>query len=147
MSQAQDPTDLIVQHDWESSDPNAQVLLVDDEPIIHATVGMYFKSRGIPLLHATSGADALRLLNTASAVSVVLIDLIMPGMSGLELLRHIKVRHPKVRAFVLTGSATEEVAEKTRELGAEACIEKPYDVDELVTRVASLLPTITAATR
>ena len=83
-------------------------LLVDDEVDFVASLGQRLELRGLPTLTATSGPDALEILR-GQPVDVVVLDVRMPGMDGIETLRRIKEAHPLVEVVMLTGHADLDV--------------------------------------
>ena len=89
------------------------------------------KRRGLQVLDAASGEQALELLSR-SPVDVVVLDVRMPGMDGIETLREIKKIDPLMEVIMLTGHASVEVAISGMALGAFDYLMKPMDIDELV---------------
>ena len=90
--------------------------------------------RGIVVHAAFTGEEGLRLLD-AEPVDVAVIDLKMPGMSGLEVLRRIRAEKPGVRVILLTGHATMESGLEGMKLGAEDFLLKPQDPEDLLRKI------------
>jgi DNA-binding NtrC family response regulator len=111
-----------------------RALLVDDETGYLETAVKRMKKRGIDVTGASSGPEALATLASQS-VHVVVMDVRMPGMDGIEALRQIKQRHPLVEVILLTGHASMEVAIEGMELGAFDYLLKPIDIDELIYKI------------
>jgi len=111
-----------------------KVLFVDDEIDFLETLLKRMKKRGVDVTGVGSGEDALSFLDT-NQVDVVVLDVRMPGMDGIETLREIKRRHPLVEVIMLTGHANLEVAIEGMELGAFDYLMKPMDIDELLYKV------------
>ncbi|WP_309574001.1 response regulator [Desulfoferrobacter suflitae] len=107
------------------------VLLVDDEPEFLETLVKRLKKRKLTVHGVKSGEEALQWL-TKESVDVVVLDVKMPGMDGIEALRQIKQNHPLVEVIMLTGHASMEVAIEGMELGAFDYLMKPMDIDELL---------------
>lgn len=107
------------------------VLLVDDEEDFLATVLKRFKKRKINAAGAGNGEDALKCLDR-NPVDVVVLDVKMPGMGGIQTLREIKKRFPLIEVVMLTGHASMEVAIEGMEIGAFDYLMKPVDIDELL---------------
>ena len=107
------------------------ILLVDDEEEFLATVMKRLKKRNMNVTGAKSGEEALRQLGQ-HPVDVVVLDVKMPGMDGIQTLREIKKRFPLVEVVMLTGHASMEVAIEGMELGAFDYLMKPVDIDELL---------------
>lgn len=111
-----------------------KVLLVDDEPDFMEPLTNRLTLRKLQVFNATNGADALKLLDEQS-VDVVVLDVKMPGMSGLDVIRHIKKTHPLVEVIMLTGHANLEVSIEGMEAGAFDYLLKPAVIDELVYKI------------
>jgi DNA-binding response OmpR family regulator len=115
-----------------------QVLVVDDDRFFLAILGDFVTNRlGMHPVLVQDGASALALLEK-EPVDLVLLDIMMPGMDGLEVLQRIKERHPSLPVIMVTGSELMEHAIAALREGADDFIRKPPDIDELefsVTRV------------
>jgi DNA-binding NtrC family response regulator len=107
------------------------VLLVDDEVEFLETLVKRLKKRNLSVTGVNSGEQALEAL-AQDPVDVVVLDVKMPGMGGLETLREIKKRCPLVEVIMLTGHASMEVAIEGMEGGAFDYLMKPMDIDELL---------------
>ena len=110
------------------------VLLVDDEVPFVETMTKRLSRRQLMVLPAYSGREALEKLKK-NAVDVVILDVKMPGMDGIETLREIKKAHPLVEVIMLTGHATVETAVEGMRLGAFDYLMKPCEIDELLAKV------------
>jgi len=111
------------------------VLVVDDEKLVRVTLEARFDDEGYRVLTATNGFEALDLL-AESPVDVVLTDLRMPSLGGVELFRRIRQRHPEVPVIFMTAFATVADAVMAMREGAFDYLTKPLDTEELVIRVA-----------
>lgn len=107
------------------------VLLVDDELEFLETLVKRLRKRKLNTTGVGSGEEALEVLR-AEPVDVVVLDVKMPGMDGIETLREIKKLSPLVEVIMLTGHANMEVAITGMELGAFDYLMKPMDIDELL---------------
>ncbi len=107
------------------------VLLVDDEVEFLETLVKRLKKRNLRISSSTNGEQALQRLKEAP-VDVVVLDVKMPGMSGIQALKEIKRICPLVEVIMLTGHANMEVAIEGMELGAFDYLMKPIDIDELL---------------
>ena len=107
-----------------------QVMLVDDEVEFLETLIKRMKKRNVDITGVKSGEEALLALDQ-NQVDVVILDVRMPGMDGIEALKEIKRRHPLIEVIMLTGHASVEVAVQGMELGAFDYLMKPIDIDEL----------------
>ncbi|MFZ5571556.1 MAG: response regulator [Thermodesulfobacteriota bacterium] len=113
----------------------ANILLVDDEvPFVEAIQKRLVK-RELHVLSAHSGKEALALLEKSKDTEVVILDVKMPEMDGIQTLTEIKKRHPLVEVIMLTGHATVESAIDGMKQGAYDYLMKPCDMDILITKV------------
>lgn len=110
------------------------ILLVDDEPDFVETMTKRFRIRKIPVATAANGQDALKLLEQRE-FDVAILDVRMPGMDGLELLRRIRAKHPLTEVIMLTGHASLETGMQGMGLGAFDYVLKPADFDDLLDKV------------
>ena len=111
-----------------------QVLLVDDEVEFLETLIKRMKKRNVDITGVKSGEEALMALDQ-NQVDVVILDVRMPGMDGIETLKEIKKRYPLIEVIMLTGHASVEVAVQGMELGAFDYLMKPMNIDELLYKV------------
>ncbi len=111
------------------------VMLVDDEVPFVETMTKRLTRRNLTILSAYSGQEALEKLKEHKDVDVVILDVKMPGMDGIETLREIKREHPLVEVIMLTGHATVETAIEGMKLGAFDYLMKPCEVEQLVAKV------------
>ncbi len=113
----------------------AKVMLVDDEVPFVETMTKRLTKRGLDVASAFSGNEALDALAKNQAVEVVILDVKMPGMDGIDTLRELKRRYPLVEVVMLTGHATVESAIEGMKLGAFDYLMKPCDMDVLMGKV------------
>jgi len=117
---------------------NERILVVDDEESLRLSLKFKLKSAGFDVDVATDGEDAIEKLKTKPA-DVVLLDINMPRMSGIEALNYIRQTYPKTETIMLTGFADFSTAIECLKMGARDYLVKPVDTTELVTRVRSLM--------
>ncbi len=110
-----------------------KIMLVDDEERFLATTQKLLSKKGIEALTAMSGAEALEKLRSHN-IHVVILDVKMPGMDGIETLKAIKRQFPLVEVIMLTGHATVESAVEGLKSGATDYLMKPTDINDLVER-------------
>jgi DNA-binding NtrC family response regulator len=108
-----------------------RVLLVDDEADFLDTLVKRMSKRKVVAHGVGSGEDAIAYLNR-NEVDVVVLDVKMPGMDGIETLREVKKKFPLTEVIMLTGHASMEVAIEGMELGAFDYLMKPVDFDDLL---------------
>jgi DNA-binding NtrC family response regulator len=109
------------------------LMLVDDEERFLATTAKLLQRQGHHVVTASSGSEALDML-AKQEVEVVILDVKMPGMDGLDVLREIRVRFPLVGVIMLTGHGTIEYAVEGMKLGAFDFVTKPCDIDNLLAK-------------
>ena len=111
-----------------------KLLIVDDEERFLKTIKTLLEKRECAISTATNGVEALEILEKKQ-IDVVILDVKMPGMDGVEVLRRIKRDHPLVEVIMLTGHSTTESAIQGMKLGAFDYLLKPCDIDILITTV------------
>ena len=111
--------------------PLKRVLVVDDEPMIVSLLSTVMRERGWDVTEARSGTDGIDQLDRAR-FDVILTDLVMPGDSGIDLLRSAKEIHPDVEVILMTGYATADTAIEAMRNGAFHYIMKPLKIEEVV---------------
>ena len=113
---------------------NFIVLLVDDETEFLETLVKRLNKRGLNVLTAKSGEEALTTIKT-KRVDVTVLDVRMPGINGVQTLKKIKALDPLIEVIMLTGHASIEAAIEGMELGAFDYLMKPADIDELFYKI------------
>ncbi|HWR04130.1 MAG TPA: response regulator [Humidesulfovibrio sp.] len=110
------------------------ILLVDDEADFVETMTKRFRIRKLPVTSAGSGLEALKLIDEQD-FDVVILDVRMPGMDGMEVLRQIRAKRPLTEVIMLTGHASLDAGMQGMSLGAYDYVLKPADFDELLDKV------------
>jgi DNA-binding NtrC family response regulator len=113
----------------------ANVLLVDDENAFVETMTKRLVKRELLVLTAFSGKEGLDQLKKNPSTEVVILDVKMPGMDGIETLKEMKRSYPLVEVIMLTGHATVESAIEGMKMGAFDYLMKPCDMDTLMSKV------------
>lgn len=108
-----------------------RVLFVDDEEELVGAVVERLELRKIAATGATSGEEALALLEKHS-FDVVVLDVRMPGLGGLDVIKRIKSSHPGLEVVLLSGHGSSEDVEEGLRLGALDYLQKPVDLDNLI---------------
>jgi DNA-binding NtrC family response regulator len=106
------------------------LLLVDDDPDFRESIARRFVRRGFQVQEATHGEQALQLASLRQ-FDVVVLDMMMPGMSGIQVLEQLKLTHPECEVILLTGQGTIETAVQAMKLGAYDFLTKPFPLAEL----------------
>jgi DNA-binding response OmpR family regulator len=118
---------------------NKRILVVDDEEKFCKIVAEFLRGRHYEVSTASTGAKALQQLEQFSP-DVVLLDLVMPGLSGLDLLKLVRSRLFPPRVIIVTATETEDVAHQVMREGAEAYMCKPVSLDALERLISGFWP-------
>lgn len=113
-----------------------KVLLVDDEEEFVKTLSERLNMRDVDSNTVFDGEQAMEYVS-GEEPDVLVLDLKMPGIHGLEVLRWLKEFHPTVQVIILTGHGTEKDEEKAKELGAFDYLKKPVETDSLLGKIKS----------
>jgi DNA-binding NtrC family response regulator len=116
------------------------VLVVDDEADFREALVERLRLRGLAADGARSGEDALRCLGRGQ-FDVIVLDVGLPGIDGLEVLARIKQERPAIQVLMLTGHADLDRARRGMDLGAFDYLIKPVGIDELVYRIEDAFET------
>jgi DNA-binding NtrC family response regulator len=111
-----------------------KVLLVDDEEDFRKTLANRLRKRNFEVDEAESGPEALAILDRRPG-DVVVLDVRMPGMDGIEVLKRIKESHPRAEVIMLTGHASVESGIEGMRLGAFDYLMKPCDINDLTVKI------------
>ena len=117
---------------------NARVLIVDDEEAIRSTMKQAIDYAGHDSLVARSGQEGLDMVERESP-DVVFLDIKMPGMDGLEVLKRIKEIDDTVEVVVISGHGTMETGREATKLGAFSCLSKPIETDDILLNIRNAL--------
>ena len=111
------------------------VMLVDDEAPFVETMTKRLKKRELKVMNAFSGLEALEKIDKNRNTDVIILDVKMPGIDGLETLERIKKAYPIIEVIMLTGHATVENAIEGMKRGAFDYLMKPCDLEQLMLKV------------
>ncbi len=111
-----------------------RLLIVDDEERFLITTKSLLDKRGVITAVATNGADAMNILEREN-IDVVILDIKMPGMSGIYALRKIKEKYPFIEIIILSGHGSPDSAVEALNMGAFAFLMKPCDIQTLLSKV------------
>ena len=118
-----------------------KILLVEDEPDLLNTLSFNFESEGYKVAKALNGKEAMKFLEDDDSISLVILDLMLPDMSGLDICRHIRATDNLKDTLVIMVTAKGEEVDRVVgfEVGADDYVVKPYSVRELLLRVGGML--------
>ena len=128
------------------SESAIRVLVVDDESSIRRALRPPFIELGFQVAEASRGEEALQLLRSVS-FDVVLLDINMPGIGGIETLRRLRSVYPKLPILMLTVRDRESEKVEALELGADDYVTKPFSTRELIARMRTAVRRIHAPSR
>jgi two-component system phosphate regulon response regulator PhoB len=117
------------------------ILLVEDEPDLLQTLSFNFESEGYKVSKALNGEEAMKLLEKNDSIAMVILDLMLPDTSGLDICRHIRKTDDLKDILVIMVTAKGEEVDRVVgfEVGADDYVVKPYSVRELLLRVGGML--------
>ena len=118
-----------------------KILLVEDEPDLLQTLAFNFENEGYKVAKALDGKEAMKVLEDDDSISLVILDLMLPDMSGLDICRHIRAADNLKDILVIMVTAKGEEVDRVVgfEVGADDYVVKPYSVRELLLRVGGML--------
>ncbi len=108
-----------------------KILVVDDDADTRDLLKVFFTGRGYDVLTASDGNEAISAIDHDSKIDIVLLDVFIPAMGGLEVLKEIQSRNNGPSVILLTGLADKEVAQDAVRLGAFEYLLKPFDLARL----------------
>jgi two-component system, cell cycle sensor histidine kinase and response regulator CckA len=116
------------------------ILLVDDEPNLVDIVSRQLVSANYSVIRALKGKDALELYGKHRAeIRLVILDLLMPGMTGKQCLEALRKLEPNVRVLIASGALNSEIKADLREIGAKGLIVKPFDTAQLLEKIRKII--------
>ena len=118
--------------------PRPRILVVDDDAKTVASVRLYLEHAGFQVAEAVDGREALRIARANPTPDLIVLDLMLPGMGGLEVCRRLR-EESRVPIIMLTARSTEEDRLEGLDLGADDYVVKPFSARELAARVRAVL--------
>jgi DNA-binding NtrC family response regulator len=106
------------------------ILIVDDEPIVRESIRDWLKDAGYEVTTAETGEEAIAMIQKED-FGVLVLDVRLPGKTGISVLRDIKALKPEIKSIVITAYPTSELAAQAKELGAIDYLVKPIAPDDL----------------
>jgi CheY-like chemotaxis protein len=123
------------------------VIVAEDEADVRQLVAVALRRLGYEIIEARTGAelldelgDGLLLEDLAARPDLIISDIRMPGLTGLEILAGLRHAEWSTAIVLMTAYADLETREEARRLGADAFFEKPFDIDDLITVVVNMTP-------
>ncbi|WP_066367435.1 response regulator [Neobacillus fumarioli] len=116
-----------------------KVLIVDDQFGIRILLNEVFQKEGYQTFQAANGAQALDIVQK-HAPDIVLLDMKIPGMDGIEILKRMKVIDPGIRVIIMTAYGELDMIKEAKALGAIMHFAKPFDIDDIRAAVRKHLP-------
>ncbi len=114
------------------------VLIADDEEFLCVTIADYLREGGYKVTIVHDGSEVLPVLRLEK-VDLILLDLMMPQMTGLETLQALKKQYPQTRVIILSGYGSEENVRQAMEMGADGFVTKPFGVETLMHHIRQVL--------
>ena len=113
------------------------ILVIEDEEDVRMTLSLFLESKGYTVWGADGVAETVKRLNKAFP-DLILLDIMLPGLDGIEILKMIKRYDSNVPVVIMSGYATEETAVRSLQLGAYDYIRKPFDLDQISRLLSSV---------
>ena len=114
------------------------IMIIDDEPSILKSLSGLLTDEGFEVITATNGYEGLKRIEEESP-DLVLLDIWMPGIDGIETLKEIKKSNPSIQVIIITGHGNIETAVRATKLGAFDLIEKPLSIDKVIVDINNAL--------
>jgi two-component system chemotaxis response regulator CheY len=118
-----------------------KVLVVDDSPTVRQQVGVALRAAGFEVVEASDGADGIAKLSADAQIGMVILDVNMPRMNGLDMLEAVKAsgNNPNLPIVMLTSEGQQSLIERAKKAGAKGWIVKPFKAELLVAAVRKLI--------
>ncbi|MCK1994560.1 response regulator [Peribacillus muralis] len=118
---------------------SGKILIVDDQFGIRILLNEVLHKEGYDTFQAANGIQALEVLNNHSP-DLVLLDMKIPGMDGIEILKRMKMVDPDIRVIIMTAYGELDMIQEAKDLGAMTHFAKPFDIDDIRKAVREYLP-------
>ncbi|MFL6555760.1 MAG: response regulator [Bacillus sp. (in: firmicutes)] len=116
-----------------------KILIVDDQFGIRILLNEVFQKEGYQTFQAANGVQALEIV-TKHDPDLVLLDMKIPGMDGIEILKRMKVIDPDIRVIIMTAYGELDMIQEAKDLGAITHFAKPFDIDDIRAAVRKHIP-------
>lgn len=121
------------------------ILVVDDEKDVTISLQGFFTALGYDMLTAFDGNEALRIIDSVT-LDLILLDVRMPGIDGIQILKHVKKNKPKTKVIIMT-AYDKEVKNEVEKIGMDGFFAKPIDLSKLIDRIRYVIAKIKEDTR
>ena len=121
-----------------------KILVLEDEFSIRSFVTLNLKREGYDVIEAGSGEEAIALFDKNQDINMAVLDVMLPGIDGFEVLKHIRNKSQKIGIIMLTARTNEEDKVLGLEYGADDYISKPFSPKELIARIRALIRRVTS---
>lgn len=115
-----------------------RILIVDDEALIRWSLRERLQAAGLQVIEAADGAGALDQISH-NGICAAVLDLRLPDISGLDVLKAFRVHHPHCPVWIMTAYGTPAVEELAERLGVRGFLHKPFDVEELLLQITTAI--------
>lgn len=115
-----------------------KILIVDDQYGIRILLNEVFQKAGYQTFQAANGVQALAILDEEGP-DIVLLDMKIPGMDGIEILKRMKAKVPDIKVIIMTAYGELDMIQEAKDLGATTHFAKPFDIDEIRDAVDNML--------
>ena len=122
-----------------------KILVLEDEFSIRSFIALNLKREGYDVVEASSGEEAIEIFDKTRDIGVAILDVMLPGIDGFEVLKHIREKKDNVGIIMLTARTNEEDKVLGLEYGADDYISKPFSPKELVARLRALIRRVTTS--
>ena len=114
------------------------ILIADDEEFLCVTIADFLRDEGYKVTIVHDGTEVLPVLKLEK-VDLVLLDLMMPHMNGLETLQLLKKHYPQTRVMIVSGYGSDENVQQAKQMGADGFVNKPFGVETLMRHVRTVI--------
>ena len=117
----------------------AVIMIVDDEEVIRNMVNVFLKSYGYEVILASNGMEAIeKIQQTGVEVSLVFLDMMLPGITGMEVFKRLRQTNPKIKA-ILTSGYTQDILEEELDESTTSFLQKPFRINELIQKIEEMI--------
>src|SRR5690242_4135444 len=119
-----------------------RILLVDDDELVRATIAIALADRGYTVVEAANGREAIEELDRTTSIDIIVCDILMPDMDGIETLREVRRRWPRIPVLMISGgdrSGWNDALGMASLLGANSTLHKPFTPRQLVEQIRTVL--------